>query len=244
MTEPSGLTLEMPLGKDLGFKVYWSSTTGKVIQPALSPCYKKKQKNKKTPFVIQVIILAGWIQRRLSNLDYLRTQNTLVGICWLGAQSCLTLCYPMDCGLPGSSVHRISQARVLEWVAISFSRESSLPSDQNCDSHTGRWILNHFPGGLDGKASAYDAGDLGSVPGLGRSPGEGNGNPLQYSCLENPMDQGVWWATVHGVAKSQTWLSDFTSLHKPPGKPLLVYEGTQFLQPSRKLRIYVSWDWR
>ena len=58
--------------------------------------------------------------------------------------------------------------------------------------------------------SACNAGDLGSIPGLGRSPGEGNGNPLQYSCLENPMDKGAWWATIHGVAKSQTRLSDFT----------------------------------
>ena len=49
-----------------------------------------------------------------------------------------------------------------------------------------------FPGGSDGKASACNAGDLGSIPGLGRSPGEGNGNPFQYSCLENPMDRGVW----------------------------------------------------
>ena len=49
-----------------------------------------------------------------------------------------------------------------------------------------------FPGGLDGKASVYNVGDLGSIPGLGRSPGEGNGNPFQYSCLENPMDRGAW----------------------------------------------------
>ena len=68
-----------------------------------------------------------------------------------------------------------------------------------------------FPGSSDGKASAYNAGDLGSIPGSGRSPGEGNGNPLQYSCLENPMDGGAWKATVHGVAKSRTRLSDFTS---------------------------------
>ena len=61
-----------------------------------------------------------------------------------------------------------------------------------------------LPWGSDGKASGYNAGDLGSIPGLGRSPGEGNGNPLQYSCLENPMDGEAWWATVHGVAKSQT----------------------------------------
>ena len=58
--------------------------------------------------------------------------------------------------------------------------------------------------------SACNAGDLGSIPGSGRSPGEGNDNPLQYSCLENPMDRGAWWAAVHGVAKSQTQLSDFT----------------------------------
>ena len=63
-------------------------------------------------------------------------------------------------------------------------------------------------GGSDGKGSAFHAGDLGSVSGLGRSPGEGHGNPLQYSCLENPMDRGAWWATVHGITKRQTWLSD------------------------------------
>ena len=61
-----------------------------------------------------------------------------------------------------------------------------------------------FPGGSEGKASACNAGDLGSIPGSGRSPGEGNGNPLQYSCLENPMDEGAWWATVYSVAKSDT----------------------------------------
>ena len=64
------------------------------------------------------------------------------------------------------------------------------------------------------KASACNVGDLGSIPGSGRPPAEGNGNPLQYSCLENPMDGGAWWATGHGVAKSRTQLSDFTSF--PP----------------------------
>ena len=67
-----------------------------------------------------------------------------------------------------------------------------------------------FPGGSDGKASAYNAGDPGSVPGLGRTLGEGNGNPLQYSCLENPMDRGSWQATVSGVTKSWTRLSSLT----------------------------------
>ena len=55
-----------------------------------------------------------------------------------------------------------------------------------------------FPGGAEVKASACNVGDLGLIPGSGRSPGEGNGNPLQYSCLENPMDGGAWWAIVHG----------------------------------------------
>ena len=72
--------------------------------------------------------------------------------------------------------------------------------------------MNSFPGGSDGKASVYNVGDPGLSPGLGGSPGEGNGNPLQDYCLENPMDGGTWWATGHGVAKSRTRLSDFTSL--------------------------------
>ena len=57
-----------------------------------------------------------------------------------------------------------------------------------------------FPAGSDGKASAYNVGDPGLIPGPGRSPGEGNGNPLQYSCLKNSMDRGAWWATVPGIA--------------------------------------------
>ena len=80
----------------------------------------------------------------------------------------------------------------------------------------------YFPGGSDGKASAYNARDAGSIPGSGRSPGEGNGNPLQYSCLENLMGGGAWWATVHGVAKSRTRLSDFTFLSYVPSTRLSV----------------------
>ena len=74
----------------------------------------------------------------------------------------------------------------------------SLPCHRNppAPPHT-----RYFPGGSDGKESACNAGDPGSIPGLGRSPGEGNGYPLQYSCLENSVDRGAWWATVHGVAK-------------------------------------------
>ena len=67
-----------------------------------------------------------------------------------------------------------------------------------------------FLGGSDGKTSACNVGDLGLIPGSGRSPGEGNGNPLQYSSPENPMGGGARWATVHGVAKGWTRLSNFT----------------------------------
>ena len=65
-------------------------------------------------------------------------------------------------------------------------------------------LLLGFPGGSEVKASARNAGDPGLIPGSGTSPGEGNGNLLQYSCLKNPMDGGAWWTTVHGVAKSRT----------------------------------------
>ena len=76
-----------------------------------------------------------------------------------------------------------------------------------------RWLdgitnLMGFPGGSDGKESACNGGELSSIPGLGRSLGEGNGNAFQYFCLENSVDRGFWWATVHGVSKSQTWLND------------------------------------
>ena len=72
-------------------------------------------------------------------------------------------------------------------------------------SFSGNFLLFWgFPGGSDGKESTCNAADLGLIPGLGRSPGERNSNPLQYSCLENSMDRGAWWATVHGVANSQT----------------------------------------
>ena len=70
--------------------------------------------------------------------------------------------------------------------------------------HTEKFDLSVYSGkpcGSDGKESTCSAGDLDLIPGSGRSPGEGHGNPLQYSCLENPMDRGAWWAIVHGVTK-------------------------------------------
>ena len=99
-----------------------------------------------------------------------------------------------------------------------------------------------FPGGSDGKASAYNLGDLGSIPGLERSSGEGNGNTLQYSCLENSMDGEVCWSTVHEVTKSQTRLNNFTSLHttqyqknKQPNQKVGKRPKLTFLQTYRWL---------
>ena len=80
----------------------------------------------------------------------------------------------------------------------------------NCYIKAHLYLNKGFPGSSDGKESAWNSGDAGLTPGLRRSTGEGNGNPLQYSCLENPMDGEAWLATVHGVIKSWTWLSDFT----------------------------------
>ena len=115
------------------------------------------------------------------------------------AQLCLTLHDPMDCSPPVSSVHGIFQARVLEWGAIAFS---------GWDLGTAK--IRVFPRcflaslGLTGEESTYDAGDAGLIPEWGRSFGKENGNPLQYSCLGNPMDRGAWQAIVHGVTKSWT----------------------------------------
>ena len=138
------------------------------------------------------------------------------------AQSCLTLCDPM-----AYIVHGILQARILEWVAFPFSRGSSQPRDRTQVSHiAGRFFTSWTTREAHVKqmipfialylpllplialfvrnlpANAGDIRDMGLIPGLGRFPGGGNGNPFQYSCLENPMDRGAWRVTVHGIAES------------------------------------------
>ena len=114
--------------------------------------------------------------------------------------SCVWLfCDFMDYSLPGSSICAIFQARILEWVIISFCRGSSWPRDWAWISCIGRQILYYcatweapketYPWWFSSKESTWNAGDLGLIPGLGRSPGGGHGNPLLYSCLENPHGQ-------------------------------------------------------
>ena len=94
-------------------------------------------------------------------------------------------------GLPSMGSHRVGH----DWSDLAAAAAAA-------------GALLGFPGGSDSKESTCNVGDLTWIPGLGRSLGGGHGNPLQYSCLENPMDRGAWRTTVHGVARSWTWLSD------------------------------------
>ena len=102
------------------------------------------------------------------------------------------------------------------------STRPTILSEHRCQVFSKRHKIG-LPGGSEVKASACNVEDLGSIPGSGRSPGEGNGNPFQYSHLENPTDGGAWWATVHGVTKSRARLSDFTHSQN---------RATQHLVPS------------
>ena len=151
---------------------------------------------------------------------------TWKGTCEQGG-SCLK-CYLYNPGWVNATVWNAGVIRPL-WVLVSIPWNYELYNNENfplpwCDSYDVdndvrglpavsfllQFLYNvvFFPGGSERKASACNARDLGSIPGSGSSPGEGNGNPLQYCCLENPVDGGAWWATIHRI----TLLSDFTSL--------------------------------
>ena len=113
------------------------------------------------------------------------------------AQWCLTLCDPMNYSLPGSSVCGIFQARILEWVAVAFSRESSQPRNQ-----TGSPALQHCRQTLPSEPPGRAMWETWvQFLGRGSSPGEGNGSSLQYSSLENSMDRGAWQAVGHWIAR-------------------------------------------
>ena len=143
----------------------------------------------------------------------------------------------MDCSPPGSSVHGILQARILEWIAICFSRGSywlrdwtqvsciagklftvwatrealrSWTGPENSWLYTNSQIYATAIDGASGKGPAYQCWRQGFNPWVGKIPCGRYGYPLQYSCLENPMDRGAWWATVHRGTKSRTQLKQIT----------------------------------
>ena len=122
--------------------------------------------------------------------------------------------------MDGVGSHRghplLASAASSTYRVLLLPASSRPPSDRSSDTSTRPFCLLkiaaipcHLPGSSAGKEPTCSAGDPGSIPGLGRSPGGGYGDPLQYSCLENPMDRKTWWATAHGVIKSRTGLSDF-----------------------------------
>ena len=109
------------------------------------------------------------------------------------------------------------------WMKTVPSRGYSLKNQEVTKNTKPLMHKKWLPGGSDGKVSAYNVGDLGSIPGSRRSSGEGNGNPLQYCCLENPMDGGAWWAAICGVAQSWTrlkWLSSSSIFHTEKNKKI------------------------
>ena len=113
----------------------------------------------------------------------------------------------MDRGAQRATVHGVTKSQT---QLSMHTQQQYWLSDYKIEPRLLRYLSSTlgFPSSSDDKASACNAGDLGLIPGSGRSPGEGNGNPLQYSCLENFMDRGAQQATVHGVAESWTQLSN------------------------------------
>ena len=133
---------------------------------------------------------------------------------WGRMETCVCLAESLSCSL------EIIATLLIGYTLILFLKMKSFLKHE-CDTATLSnlciaydWSLtraSRWWGGKESISNAGDAGDL--IPGSGRSPGGGNGDSLQYSCMGNPMDRGAWQATVHGVAKSQTWLSDWAHRH-------------------------------
>ena len=141
--------------------------------------------------------------------------NSLCTCIMLIPQSCLTLCNLMDCSLSGSSVHGLVQARILECVVISFSSVEGMVGGKS-QGGLENWLINPvaklslgYPSGSDGKASACNAGDLGSIPGLGRSPGEGKAAHSSILALKIPWTAEPGRLPSTG-SQSRTRLSNFT----------------------------------
>ena len=158
------------------------------------------------------LFVTPWIAARQASLSITNSRSSprLTSIESVMPSSHLILCHPlllMPPIPPSIRVFSNESALHMRWPKYWSFSFSIIPSKSILEFF---YLLNtmSFPDGSDGKESACNAGDLGLIPGSGRSPGDGNGNPLQFSCLEKPMDRGVWRAIILGVAKSWTWLSN------------------------------------
>ena len=137
----------------------------------------------------------------------------------------LKVTWELEGEIRGPRAHTVppmSSVALLSQTSPTPSPFSSFPNERDSDSRSAKTVGPHFifnwgfPGGSEGKEPVSNGEDLRSTPGSGRSPGEGEGHPHQYSCLGNPMDRGAWGATVHGVAKNQTQLKQLSrSAHWP-----------------------------
>ena len=164
-----------------------------------------------------------WMTFTFRKLSY-QTHTSIISTMWDVAPSVWQLCWEIWkilCSNPYSdNQHGKCRLEKLEMIVYNLDMQdkkdtgNGRPKSRNWGQEVGvylrhRGFLYSFWQPLFNNQSACSAGDQSAIPGSGKSPGEGNGNPLQYSCLENPMDGGAWQATVHGVAKSRTRLSDF-----------------------------------
>ena len=175
----------------------------------------------------------GW------SMSVLPVNNASYSAC-MHAQSCRTLFDPMD-----SSPLFMELSRQEYWSGLPFPSPGTLPEPENQPAPLMFPVFaGEFQVALMVKnptTNAWDIRDVDSIPGSGRSLGGGHSNPLQHSCLENPMDQGAWWAIVHRVAKCQTWLKRL-SMHTP-GKPVLrCYLVEEWVQSWFPFCRYGNWD--
>ena len=171
-------------------------------RPLYLPLTKLSSEKAMAPYSSTLACKIPWMEEPggLQSMGSLRVRHD-----WATSLSIFTLMHwrrkwqPTPVFLPGESQGRGAWWAAVYGVAQSRTQLKRLSSNK---------LSLGFPGGSDGKEYACNARDLGLILGSGRSPGEETGYPFQYSCLENTMDRGAWWVTAHGVARSQTWLSN------------------------------------
>ena len=155
--------------------------------------------------ILETELICLRVQVPEKNLLHKSTMFSVDSHRWLIHTNDLFILFPL--GVGGTNLIATWQIITIEFAVLKVFFKAVYPLGAKKKKNSA-FVLWGFPGGSDSKGSACNAGDPGSIPGQGRSSGEGHGNPLQYSCLENSIDRGAWWPAVHGTAKSQTGLSN------------------------------------